>query len=111
MEKTPLYYRILFGARLRRKSAARDLEYSRKASLLVTIYIMAFAMLSLFSVLSFARDDHVHAFINTLVLGITVCGYLYLRLRGDLLVNSFFVIGILSAQFASDFLSDTNRAM
>ncbi|MGA2507184.1 MAG: hypothetical protein ABSF80_06890, partial [Chitinispirillaceae bacterium] len=107
----PLHYRLFFGTSLRKKINASDIEFRRKATLLVTIYFLAFIMLALFSTLSFLRGDHFHSAINGMAFCVVASGYLYLRSRGNLTANAFIIICILSAQFASDFLSDTNRAM
>jgi PAS domain S-box-containing protein len=111
VEKIPLRYRIFFGTKLRQKIGASDIEFRRKATLLVTIYLFAIIMLPLFSTISFLRHEYFHSGINALAFCIVAFGYLYLRSRGNLTANAFMVIGILSAQFVSDFLSDPNRAM
>ena len=111
MEKLPLRYRLFFGKNLREKISAGDIEFRRKATLLVTIYFLAFAMLMLFSTMSFLRGNHFDSAINGIAFCVVASGYLYLRSRGNLTANAFIIVCILSAQFASDFLSNTNQAM
>ncbi len=110
-EKISLRSRIFFGKKLSKRIRTSDIEFSRKATLLVTIYFLALAMLSLFSTISFFRGDYLHASINAAAFCIVAFVYLHMRGRCNLTANAYIIIIILSLQFASDFLSDTNRAM
>jgi two-component system, cell cycle sensor histidine kinase and response regulator CckA len=110
MEKS-LLKDLLIGKYLRIKMLGGDIEYRRKAMLLIILNYLAIVMLAAFASLSLIRGDHVHASINAAILLLVFLGFLRMRLRGNLSTGAYLIIVLLCLQFLSDFRSDINRAM
>ena len=111
MQRIPILPRLLYGRAVWQRAYAGDMEYQRKAALLVTLNLLAFVMLALFACIATARGDAYHAAVNTAILALIVAGAVHMRFSGNLAASILVVLVLLSAQFLSDFSSDTYRAM
>jgi hypothetical protein len=73
--KTALRHRIFFGKKLWQRIRTGDIEFSRKATLLVTIACLALSMLVIFSAVSFLHGDYFHSAINAAVFCVVGCSF------------------------------------
>ena len=102
---------ILIGTKLMENMAAGNVEFQRKANILLVLTGIALIMLVIFSSISFFRGEFDGALLNLMVLIIVAAGYLHMRLKGVLVFASYVFTIILSLQFFSDFATDTYSAM
>ncbi|MCJ7772008.1 MAG: hypothetical protein MUP22_02625 [Desulfobacterales bacterium] len=102
---------ILLGTKLMENMAAGNVEFQRKANILLVLTGIALVMLFIFSSISFLRGEFEGGLMNLFVLLIVATGYFHMRLYGVLTFASYVFTIILSLQFFSDFSTDTNSAM
>ncbi|MDD5673121.1 MAG: response regulator [Chitinivibrionales bacterium] len=100
-----------YGRRLARRLHENNLEYNRKATLLLTLSFAATVMLSVFAVITFIRGDFLQTSLNTVFLFCVLAGFWHLRRTGNLATASYLFIGLLCAKFIGDFGTDIYRAM
>jgi two-component system cell cycle sensor histidine kinase/response regulator CckA len=102
---------LLVGKSLRAKMADGDIEYQRKATILIILNYLAIVMLTMFTCLAIAQGSHFQAYANGSVFLLVLLGFILMRRRGNLTIGAYIIIVLLCLKFLLDFGTDTNRAM